>query len=129
MSTVDFCRASLRDLHSLTDPCDPVSIVTRYFVYVLPLALIIAVPVIVGATVAKDAELGGVRIVWFFTWVEILWLSLWVSKIVAHCQSLSPAYFSMASLTHRCRFAARVSDSRGRGELGRSKVLYGHSLS
>lgn len=60
------------------------SIVTRYFVYVLPLALIIAVPIIVGATAAQHAAIGGVRIVWFFTWIEIVWLSLWVSKIVAH---------------------------------------------
>lgn len=24
------------------------------------------------------------RLVWFFSWVEIIWLSIWVSKIVAH---------------------------------------------
>lgn len=40
------------------------SIVTRYFIYVLPLALCIAVPIIVGSTVATDAKIGGVRIVW-----------------------------------------------------------------
>lgn len=60
------------------------SVITRYFIYVSPLALLIAIPIIVGATVAQTAEIGGVRIVWFFTWVEIVWLSLWVSKIVAH---------------------------------------------
>lgn len=59
------------------------SIVTRYFLYVLPLALIIAIPIIVGARATQEAEIGGVRIVWFFTWVEIVWLSLWVSKLVA----------------------------------------------
>lgn len=59
------------------------SVVTRYFVYVLPLALTIAVPIIVGATGAKKASIGGVRIVWFFTWVEIVWLSIWVSKLAA----------------------------------------------
>ncbi|GAB7364549.1 hypothetical protein MBLNU230_g5356t1 [Neophaeotheca triangularis] len=60
------------------------SIITRYFLYVWPLALMIAVPIIVGATAAKNARIGGVRIVWFFTWVEVVWLSLWGSKIVAH---------------------------------------------
>lgn len=60
------------------------SIITRYFIYVLPLALCIAVPIIVGATVATDAKIGGVRIVWFFTWIEVVWLSVWVSKIIAH---------------------------------------------
>ena len=59
------------------------SIVTRYFLYVLPLALIIAIPIIVGATAARGSNIGGVRIVWFFSWVEIVWLSLWVSKLVA----------------------------------------------
>jgi len=60
------------------------SIITRYFLYVLPLAALIAVPIIVGATAARKANIGGVRIVWFFSWVEIIWLSVWVSKIVAH---------------------------------------------
>ncbi|KAI5198983.1 hypothetical protein AUEXF2481DRAFT_3351 [Aureobasidium subglaciale EXF-2481] len=60
------------------------SIITRYFVYVSPLALCIAIPIIVGATAAPNAKIGGVPIVWFFTWIEIVWLSLWGSKIVAH---------------------------------------------
>ncbi|KAL8708129.1 MAG: hypothetical protein Q9225_007656 [Loekoesia sp. 1 TL-2023] len=59
------------------------SIVTRYFLYVLPLALIIAIPIIIGATAKQHTTLGGVRIVWFFSWVEVVWLSLWVSKLVA----------------------------------------------
>lgn len=53
------------------------SIITRYFVYVSPLALCIAVPIIVGATAAPKAEIGKVPIVWFFTWVEVgkfIWL-------------------------------------------------------
>ena len=59
------------------------SVVTRYFLYVLPLALIIALPIIIGATAAKNAAIGGVRIVWLFTWIEIVWLSIWVSKLAA----------------------------------------------
>ena len=62
------------------------SLVTRYFLYVLPLGTAIAVPIIVGTTAKKDAKLGGedgVRIVWIFTWVEIVWISLWVSKLFA----------------------------------------------
>jgi small-conductance mechanosensitive channel len=60
------------------------SVLTRYFIYVAPLALAIAVPIIVGATVAPRARIGGVKIVWFFTWVEVVWCSLWASKMVAH---------------------------------------------
>ena len=59
------------------------SIVTRYLVYVLPVALLFAIPIIVGATAAPKAEAGGVRIVWIFSWVEIVWLSLWGSKLFA----------------------------------------------
>ena len=60
------------------------SIVTRYFLYVLPLAIVIALPIIIGATAAKKTTIdGNIRIVWFFSWVEIVWLSLWVSKLVA----------------------------------------------
>lgn len=71
------------------------SIITRYFLYVLPLAILIAIPITVGATVAKEAAVGkgpatrGVRIVWLFVWIEIVWLSLWVSKLFAKfCPSL-----------------------------------------
>ncbi|MCJ1472589.1 hypothetical protein MMC13_001238 [Lambiella insularis] len=60
------------------------SIITRYIIYVLPLAVVIAVPIIIGATAAPGAELPKpVRMVWFFTWIEIVWLSLWISKLVA----------------------------------------------
>lgn len=59
------------------------SVVTRYFLYVLPLATIIAIPIIIGSTAAPRATLGGVRIVWFFSWLECIWLSLWVSKLAA----------------------------------------------
>ncbi|KAF1987068.1 hypothetical protein K402DRAFT_376380 [Aulographum hederae CBS 113979] len=60
------------------------SIITRYFIYVLPLAIIIAIPIVIGATVAPNAVVGHVKLVWLFTWVEVVWLSLWVSKIFAH---------------------------------------------
>ncbi len=60
------------------------SVVTRYFLYVLPLGILIAVPIIIGVVAKNHATIGGVRMVWFFTWVEIVWLSLWGSKTVAH---------------------------------------------
>ena len=66
------------------------SIVTRYFLYVLPLAIIIAIPIMVGATAAQNARLGNVRIVWIFAWLECVWCSLWVSKLAA---KLLPSVF------------------------------------
>ncbi|KAJ6012212.1 hypothetical protein N7522_002567 [Penicillium canescens] len=59
------------------------SLITRYLIYVLPIAVLIAIPIIVGATVAPYAKIGGVHLYWFFTWIEIVWFSLWTSKIFA----------------------------------------------
>lgn len=59
------------------------SIVTRYMIYVLPIGALIAIPIIVGATAAQDAYIGGVHIYWFFTWIEVVWVSLWACKIFA----------------------------------------------
>ena len=59
------------------------SLITRYLIYVIPIAILIAIPIIVGATVAQDAKIGGVHLYWFFTWIEIVWFSLWSSKIFA----------------------------------------------
>ena len=59
------------------------SIVTRYLVYVAPLALIIAAPIIVFAVINPEADIGGMRVFLLFGWIEVVWLSLWVSKLVA----------------------------------------------
>jgi small-conductance mechanosensitive channel len=59
------------------------SVITRYFLYVLPLALVIAIPIIIGATVARKATIAGVQITWFFTWFEIVWLGIWIAKLFA----------------------------------------------
>ena len=59
------------------------SVVTRYFLYVLPLALAIAVPIIIGATAARKTTVAGVQITWFFTWIEIVWLGIWIAKLFA----------------------------------------------
>ena len=59
------------------------SILIRYLVYITPVALLIAIPIIVGATGARYATIGGVRMYWFFAWIEVVWLSLWVAKVLA----------------------------------------------
>ena len=38
------------------------SIITRYFLYLFPVGSLIAVPIVVGATAAPNARIGGVRI-------------------------------------------------------------------
>ncbi|TID25003.1 putative serine threonine protein kinase protein [Venturia nashicola] len=59
------------------------SVFTRYCLYLLPLAVLLTIPIIVGCTAAPNAKIGGVRMVWLFVWIEIVWLSLWGSKIFA----------------------------------------------
>ncbi|KAJ5214262.1 hypothetical protein N7449_001431 [Penicillium cf. viridicatum] len=59
------------------------SLITRYLIYVFPIGILIAIPIMVGATVATNAKIGGVHLYWFFTWIEIVWVSLWAAKIFA----------------------------------------------
>ena len=65
------------------------SIVTRYLFLSFPLGLLIAVPIVLGATIFSGSNGGhletadGVPIVWVFTWVEVVWIALWASKIFA----------------------------------------------
>ncbi|RPA85066.1 hypothetical protein BJ508DRAFT_412208 [Ascobolus immersus RN42] len=61
------------------------SIIVRYFIYLVPVSIILAIPTIIGACL-KDKEknrIGGVKMMWFFMWFQIVWVSLWVSKLVA----------------------------------------------
>lgn len=66
--------------------------VVRHIVYILPIGALIAIPIIVGATTeaGKKAFIAHVRLVWFFTWIEVVWLSIWVAKLFAQ---LLPAIF------------------------------------
>ena len=59
------------------------SLLVRYFIYITPGAVLLAIPIIVGATVARYATIGGVALYWFFAWLEVVWFSLWISKILA----------------------------------------------
>lgn len=47
------------------------SIITRYFIYVLPLALLLAAPIIVGFLLRNPAFIDDVKMHYFFLWVEI----------------------------------------------------------
>ncbi|EAQ87007.1 hypothetical protein CHGG_08260 [Chaetomium globosum CBS 148.51] len=65
------------------------SAIMRYLVYVVPVAILLAVPIIVlPLTGDKDrVKLGsGERHSLFllFLWIEISWLTLWAGKLVAH---------------------------------------------
>ena len=55
----------------------------RYFMYIVPLVLIILIPLLLGVLVFKNATVGGVHMLWFCVWLEIIWLTLWGARIVA----------------------------------------------
>ena len=61
------------------------SIITQYFVYVLPVALLLAAPIVVFAILNPYAIFvnTGVKVTLFWLWIEIVWLSSWASKLVA----------------------------------------------
>ncbi|KAF2196571.1 hypothetical protein GQ43DRAFT_251041 [Delitschia confertaspora ATCC 74209] len=57
----------------------------RYFTYITPLVLIILIPLLLGALCFKNAHVGGVKLLWFCVWLEIVWLTLWAGRILAKC--------------------------------------------
>ncbi|KAK3713463.1 hypothetical protein LTR37_008421 [Vermiconidia calcicola] len=61
--------------------------VIRWFTYIMPLALILLIPLLVGALVfrQRDLAVGGVYLMWFMIWLEIVWLTLWAGRIIAKC--------------------------------------------
>lgn len=66
------------------------SFIVRYITYITPVVLILLIPLLVGALVpgingANGAHVGGVRLLWFMIWLEIVWLTLWLGRV---CHSM-----------------------------------------
>ncbi|KAF2277511.1 uncharacterized protein EI97DRAFT_295950 [Westerdykella ornata] len=59
--------------------------IVRYFIYITPVVLIILIPLLAGALEYTTASVGGVRLMWFCIWLEIVWLTLWAGRILAKC--------------------------------------------
>lgn len=83
-------EASLNAMGRLYNKIIGFSVVTRYLVYVVPVSLLLAIPIIVLAVMDKkeDPKVGakkghGPSLFDVFLWVQIMWLSLWVAKVVA----------------------------------------------
>jgi small-conductance mechanosensitive channel len=55
----------------------------RYFTYIVPVALLILIPILVGALLFPSANVGGVRLHWFCIWLMIVWLTLWAGRVLA----------------------------------------------
>jgi len=61
------------------------NVLVRWFTYIAPLTFILLIPLLIGSLVpaAKDATVGGVYLMWFMIWLEIVWLTLWAGRILA----------------------------------------------
>lgn len=57
----------------------------RYFTYIAPLALVLLIPLLIGVFLFEERKVGGVTMYWFMIWLEIVWLTLWASRIMAKC--------------------------------------------
>jgi hypothetical protein len=75
--------------------------VLRYILYALPAAVVLLIPIFLDFF-AYDQDTdpvggdGGVELLWFGIWLEIVWLSLWATRIVA---SIMPFMFGFIAST------------------------------
>lgn len=75
--------------HKIVDGVKGLPRFVRYFFYCLPVTAILLIPVILGYTQDRDngnaqtiiGGPGGVPLMWFGIWLEIVWLSLWAARI------------------------------------------------
>ncbi|OQE36710.1 hypothetical protein PENCOP_c011G04610 [Penicillium coprophilum] len=72
------------------------SFLVRYLTYIAPLVLILLIPLLVGALKYPNTSVGGVELMWFSIWLEIVWLTLWAGRLVSKC--MPPAVGLLASV-------------------------------
>lgn len=67
----------------------------RYFLYLLPGAALLLIPILMGHFVATAATVGGehgVELMWFGIWLMVVWCTLWGSRMLT---SLMPSAFGL----------------------------------
>lgn len=57
------------------------SFIVRYATYIIPVVLLLLIPLLVGALAFPNASVGGVELLWFSVWLEIVWLTLWAGRV------------------------------------------------
>lgn len=57
----------------------------RYVTYIVPVVILLLIPLLIGALLPRgqNSNVGGVELVWFSIWLEIVWLTLWAGRLVA----------------------------------------------
>lgn len=69
-------------------------LLARYIIYILPLAIALAICIIVMGTGGRRAGAGRVRLIGLFIWLETVWLALWISNLIAKTLPLIFRFFS-----------------------------------
>jgi small-conductance mechanosensitive channel len=72
------------------------SFLVRYLTYIVPMVLLIMIPLLIGALKFPNTSVGGVKLMWFSIWLEIVWLTLWAGRIVG--KGLPPVVSAVASV-------------------------------
>ncbi|KAI9891138.1 MAG: hypothetical protein M1814_002981 [Vezdaea aestivalis] len=56
--------------------------VTKYLLYAIPVAVLIAIPLAISVTVASNVRIGKTRLMGLFVWLEAIWCGIWVAKLL-----------------------------------------------
>jgi small-conductance mechanosensitive channel len=72
------------------------SFIVRYLTYIVPVVLLLLIPLLIGALKYTDTSVGGVELMWFSIWLEIVWLTLWAARVVGKC--IPPAVSIISSI-------------------------------
>ncbi len=70
----------------------------RYIVYAIPPAILLLTPILVDLYAYTEPKpvggAGGVNLLWFGIWLEVVWLALWGAKIIT---TIMPPIFSLVA--------------------------------
>jgi small-conductance mechanosensitive channel len=80
---VDATDNTLTRIGNLIKKVHGFSIITRYALYVLPIATLLVIPLALFDTIYKDARAGNIRLLGLFIWLEAVWIGLWICKLLA----------------------------------------------
>lgn len=75
--------------------------IIRYLFYSIPVAAFLLIPVILGAVRPQSQQAviggpGGIQLMWFGIWLEVVWLSLWAARITTSIMPMTMKYVAKA---------------------------------
>lgn len=68
---VDVEKDSMNALGKFYTKVVSFNVVTRNLIYIFPFSVLLAIPIIIFATVKADARAGGVRLLGLFIWIQV----------------------------------------------------------